>query len=488
MRRGVGRGDTRFLNVALLAVAALAGIPAVGKEVAGDEAVLATRVLLELHVRGDLFAQADADAEPVREPIELEARFDFVERPEAAAGPGGAARRYATAAASIQVGGQAAGDEAATTAARSRRLLGGDAREVLVALQGTTAVPYLADGFLSRDEADLLDTPFDPLLIDGLRPAAAVAEGETWKLPGDLVAGLVAIDTVESGGIEATLEAVADGQARLRLSGTVVGGVDGVPTRLELQGTAGVAASAGEAAETWRLAGRVTQLEATISERRQAGWVSPGLDVEATISFARLPAEAEPPAGVRAAMQNPPRLGPPAPQRPQGQGRPGVVWHRHGGGRYAMVLDRRWRVVEDGPEGLVMRLADRGALVAQCSVLPLPRAAADGSAGEQDDVRNDVRRSLGDQFGAIVESEAATRDDGTRLVRVVADGAAAGRPFRWIHHVATAAGGHRAAVTFMLEPAMADRFGASDRELVAGLMVLPDPPARSAAAGGDGRR
>jgi hypothetical protein len=487
MRRGVGRGDTRLLNVALLAVAALTGIRALGDDVAGDEAAPATRVLLELQVSGDLFAQADADAEPVREPIELEARFDFVERSDPAAGPGGVARRYATAAASIQVGGHPAGDEA-TPPARSQRLLGGDAGEVLVALQGTTAVPYLADGFLSRDEADLLDTPFDPLLVDGLRPAAAVAEGETWKLAGDLVAGLVAIDTVESGGIEATLEAVADGQAQLRLAGTVVGGVDGVPTRLEVEGTARVAASAGAATGTWKLADRVTRLEATICERRQAGWVSPGLDVEATISFSRLSADAEPPADVRARMQTQPRLGPPVPQRPRGQGRPGVVWHRHGGGRYAIVLDRRWRVVEDGPEGLVMRLVDRGTLVAQCSVLPLPRAAAAASAGEEDDVRNDVRRSLGDQFGAIVESEAATRDDGTRLVRVVADGAAAGRPFRWIHHVATAGGGYRAAVTFMLEPALADRFGAADRELVAGLMVLPDPPARSAAAGNEGRR
>jgi len=68
------------------------------------------------------------------------------------------------------------------------------------------------------------------------------------------------------------------------------------------------------------------------------------------------------------------------------------------------------------------------------------------------------------------------------------DGAAAGRPFRWIHHVVTDPGGHRAAVTCMLEPALADRFGAADRELVAGLMVPPVPPVRSADAGGGGPR
>lgn len=481
MTRGPGLVGT------ILVTLAAAGT-AVGPAAAGDEAAEPSRVVVEIRVAGDLFASAAADAEPVREPIELEARLGWVERPEPAAGPGGVARRYETAAASIGVGARPSGsDPAPAEPARSQRLLAADAGEVLVALRGTTAVPYLADGFLSRAEADLLDTPCDPLLIDGLRPTSAVAEGVAWKVPGDVVAGLLAIDTVESGGIEATLEAVVDGQARLSLAGTVVGGVDGVPTRLEFRGTARAMASAGESAGTWRLDGRVTRLEATISERREAGWVAPGLDVEATISLERLAVEAEPSAALMATLQKAPRLGPAVPDRPAGEGRPGVVWHRHGGGRYAIVLDRRWRVVEDGPEGLVMRLVDRGALVAQCSVLPLPRTAAEKSPGE-DDVRNDVRRSLGDQFGTIVESEATTRDDGTRLVRVVADGSAGGRPFRWIHHVVTAPGGQRAAVTCMLEPALADRFAAADRELVAGLMVLPDPPPRSAAVGGDGVR
>jgi hypothetical protein len=499
MRRPAGLAETIRATLVMLAAGGLAATA--GRAVAGDEATTASRVVVSLRVSGDLFAPAEADLEPVREPIALDARFDFVERPEAAAGPGGVARRYTTAAASIQVGEQEAdqqpdkaadesageGPAAPPAPAGSWRLLAADAADVLVALRGTTAVPYLAAGFLSRDEAELLDTPFDPLLVDGLRPPAAVAAGDSWKVAGDLVAGLLAIDTVESGGLEATLEEVTDGQARLAVAGTVVGGVDGVPTRLEVRGTARIAATAATADGSWRLDDRVTRLEATISERREAGWVSPGLDVEATISLARLPLDEAPPAKLMATRKHAPRLGPAAGDRPAGAGRPGVVWHRHGGGRYAMVLDRRWRVVEDGPEGLVMRLVDRGALLAQSSVLPLPRAAADAPPGE-DEVRDDVRRSLGDQFGTLVESEATTRDDGTRLVRVVADGAAAGRPFRWIHQVLTAPGGQRAAVTCMLEPALADRFAAADRELVAGMVVLPDPPDRSAAAGGTGPR
>jgi hypothetical protein len=122
-----------------------------------------------------------------------------------------------------------------------------------------------------------------------------------------------------------------------------------------------------------------------------------------------------------------------------------------------------------------MRLVDRGMLVAQCSILPLPRGDADSPATVEQ-VQRDVERSLGSQFGRIAEAESLSRSDGTRVVRVVADGNGEGRPFRWIHHVLTDSQGYRAAVTCMLEPAMLERFAVADSELVAGLVLLPDRP------------
>lgn len=450
-----------WIGITVVGVAAFSGRAA---ETSTSLAPTDVRVQIALRAQGHLFAAAVAGSEPIRQPIALDARFEFLEEAALPAGRDTVVRRYVTARADIETDGQA-----------RQQQLAADARELHVRLEGTTPRPFLATGFLSRDEAELLDVPFDPLLADGLRPEQPVAPGDSWKLPGDLVAGLLAIDTVQSGNIEATLTDVADARAVVSLRGTVVGAVDGVATRIELSGRAiGEATATDE--RSWHIAGPMTTIEATINERREAGWIAPGLEIQASITVHRSPSTGA--ADLSTASDG---LAPAAADRPAGKGRPGVVWHRHRHGRYSAVLDARWRVVEDGPEGLVLRLTDRGKLVAQCSIVPLPRVAADAAADEAT-VRDDVRRSLGEQFGLITESEATTRADGTRLVRVVAEGAADGRAFRWVHSLLTDPAGHQLAVTFMHEPALADQFAAADQELVAGLVVLPDTPVRRAAA------
>lgn len=416
----------------------------------------AHRVKVDLDVKGELFAPAGRDAQPVRRPIAIEARFDFVERP--GTGTAAATRTYAEAAAIVRVA-----DEPA------RLTLSADARRVEVALQGTTPTPYLADGFLSRDELDLLDTPFDAVLLDRLLPPGPVAIDATWAIPPDAAAGLLAIDTIETGGLEARLTAVDDGRAAVRLTGIVDGAADGAPTHLVIEGDCGLAADPVDG--HWRLsAPRVAAV--TIRERRQASHVAPGFDVEARVSVVRRPHDADDEARATetaATGQSPAE--PPA--RRRGPGRPGLVWHRDRAADYDLVHDARWRVVEDAPTGLVLRLIDHGALLGQCSLTALPRgdALAPPTIAE---VQRDIERSLAGQFGRFEHASEATRSDGVRIVRVVSTGTAENLPFRWIHHVLTDSQGRRAAATFMLESAAAKRFGDADRELIDGLAFPAD--------------
>ena len=443
----------------------------------------AIRVRLRMDVSGELFAPAGGDAAAERRPVTVRGLFDFDETtgpsdpPDSPGSPRGSIlRSYTDAAADIHVGGQT-----------HRSVLAADARRVLVSRIGTTPVPCLPTGVLTDEERDLLETPFDPLLLEDILTGEHVAIGGTWQVPQDVAAGLLAIDTIESGGLTARLDGVDDGTALVRLSGIVDGAVDGVPTHVVVDGTLATPARAidsaepgpGQPAEAWELWGPVRRVAVSLEERRQASHVAPGLDVEARLVLTQTPIGAESFRPEATAADVAPRTAVGRPVRRQGEGPNGCVWRRDGAGRFDLVRDVRWRVVEDGPGGLVLRYIDRGALVAQCSITaldPLPLPAEPPTAAE---LERDVRRSLAGQIGDTEEATAATRSDGHHVVRLSSTGVVGGRPFAWIHYVVTAPDGTRVNVAFTLEPAMRGRFAAADRLLVEGLRPgRPDRVAR----------
>lgn len=453
MRNLRNSAAARSILAGLLAFAGTVGGPrglATADEAEGPpvENPPAHRIRIKLDATGEIFAPAGRDVPPVRRPIAVDARFDFVQVVGIAGDD--AERRYLDAAADVRI-------DDAVQAIR----LPVDARRMRVAVRGATPMPYLGTGFLTREELDLLETPFDPLLIDRIVPEKTVEVGETWQVAADAAAGLLAIDTVESGGLDARLEEVADGVAVVKLTGLVDGAADGVPTHVTIEGTCTIAAEQVE--EGVRFEGGIASLAVTLGERREASHVAPGFDVEARVTLASAVADAA--AGNESSGTT---------SRPGGEGRPGLVWHHDAAGRYELVHDARWRVIEDGADGLVMRLLDRGALVAQCSIAALPPASSQQPPTIAE-VERDLERSLTGQFGGLEHSSEATRSDGVRFVRVVASGRADGLAFRWIHHVLTDAAGHRLAVTCTLEEPQSKRFAAADRELVDGVSFPREP-------------
>lgn len=450
LHRGVV-GPRRWLVAAAMALAAL---PAVAGEADGQ------RLVVKLDVTGELFAPAGRDAEPVRQPITVAATFDFLESPEAggeAAEKAVVTRRYVDATAEISVAGE-----------QSRTTLAADARTLAVARQGTTPMPFLREAFLSRDEVDLLETPFDSILLEDLLPKGAVAAGDAWQIPGDVTAGLLAIDTVDNGTLEAKLVEVVDGTANVSLAGVIDGAIDGVPTHVVVEGT--FTAPARDDEDLHVFDGNVAGVEVVLRERRQASHVAPGFEVEARLDLKRSPADGTDAAAVVAETT----------QRRRGAGKPGIVWHRDAEGRYDLVYDARWRTVEESSTGLVMRLVDHGALVAQCSITALPRASADVSP-TIDDVKRDIQKSLAGQFGEFegaAETERGETGGGAsasriKVVRVASTGTAEGLPFHWIHYVLSDGEGRRASITFMLEASLRKRFADADQALVDGLEFEP---------------
>jgi hypothetical protein len=248
------------------------------------------------------------------------------------------------------------------------------------------------------------------------------------------------------------------------LAGVVDGAVDGVPTHVVVDGVATIEAAPDISSDAtslrYRLDGRVSELTATLRERRQASHVAPGFAVEARVSVSRSSGPL-----------------PPGPQftgdrshRQQATGGPDRLWYHDPTGHFELVHDARWRAVEQGSGTLVLRLVDRGALLAQCSITALPPvAAADRPTIEE--VQRDISRSLEGQFERFEEAAADTREDGLLVIRVVSVGSVGELPFYWVHAVLADEAGQRASVAFMMESSIVERFGSADLDLLAGLRL-----------------
>lgn len=448
---------SRMLWAFVAGIAAVACGAARGEEAPPDTSAPMRRVALKLAAEGQLFGPVSGAGEPSRQPIAMQGAFEFHEEVRPLAAEAVALRRYDRAEATIDA------DDA-----KQSLTLAADAREVSVARLGTTPLPYLANAFLSRDELELLETPFDSILLEDMLPGRPIADDDHWSLPGDLAAGLLAIDTVEAGVLEARVIEIGDGTARIALAGAVDGAVDGVPTHVVVDGSFSVAVETDE--DGFMVSGDVTQLDATIKENRQASHVAAGFEIEATIALTREPAAGVPPDGADAVEDAPARV-----VRRRGSGKPGSVWYRDAEGRYDLVHDSGWRVVEEDAGGVVLRLLDLGALVAQCSITALPRSE-DAAPPTVVEVKKHVEQSLSGQFRRFDgTTETLREDDGVRVVRVASEGNAEGLPFRWVHYVLTDGEGRRVNVAFMYEASLEQRFGEADARLVAGLRFLAEP-------------
>lgn len=116
-------------------------------------------------------------------------------------------------------------------------------RRMVLMRSGNRKAPFSPDGPLTWGEIDVVRTDvFNPALVPGLLPAAAVKPGQTWKASDAAVAELTDLEKVEDGALTVEFVGVAKLNdkrlARLKLAGTVRGvNLDG-PSRQKIDGTA----------------------------------------------------------------------------------------------------------------------------------------------------------------------------------------------------------------------------------------------------------
>jgi len=134
--------------------------------------------------------------------------------------------------------------------------------------------------------------------------------------------------------------------------------------------------------------------------------------------------------------------------------------------RYDVVYGTNWKIIEESSDYLMMRLVDRGTLIGQVTVTPLPPQS---DVLTLSDFENDIEIALGEQFGNLVSASTYKRDDGTEILRVASVGEAENLPFHWIHYHLRAIEGQRLSLAFMVESRHIDRFSNADRHYIEGV-------------------
>jgi hypothetical protein len=408
----------------------------------------AQQLKLVVEVAGELKLNADGK-EVRRVPVAVEANAELQERWLATEGStAGSMRQYRKCEAKIRIQ-----DKEFTHVLRTdRQLLACNRAKDRVVLVG----PF---GPLTREELELVEAPFQSILLTGLLPDHPVKLGDTWTISDGTLQALFNLDAIIQQQVSATFKEVKDGVALVELSGRLSGAAEGVSSDIDFKAKLNVQIQ--QQAVTW--------LAASIREHRAVGHARPGFE---TVTKLRLLAEpcAIPPELSDQALAQLPEHTSAASQ---------LLELSSDKGGYALLHDRRWRRMTDRHDVAVLRFVDQGDLIAQCNISTLP-ALPKGQQLTLEGFQQDIRRGLGKDFDQFIEATQQLSDDkALAIYRVVAVGSVQEIPIQWVHYYLADNEGRRASVVFTLEQKVAERFGTSDRTLVPGFRFTRSTTASS---------
>lgn len=400
------------------------------------------------------FQSPEQGAKPVEHPVTMKAGFKFVERRLPPAGRDEAAfrtlRLYEQASSEIRVGGHVSSPALRKTrykvVARATR-------------EGVSA--YSPDGPLTANEIELIPFPGDSLILPALLPGRPVAVGESWEPPSWVAPALAGADLAIDHKLTCRLDAVRDGRATVTLDGKVQGASKGANSETTLSGQL-----------TYDLKfGAITDAEITQKETRAIGPLSPGMKLTLTSAVRRnvLP----PDAGIADQVAEAVPLETSADSLRVEYAAPFGV---------SLAGDRDWQLFHQTGQLLILRLLDRGGLIAQCNLAPAPTVKP-GERTPEPQFQEDIRRSLGEQLTEIVSAEEVKTPGDAAIYRVTAAGKVKETERVWRYYLVTAPDGRQAAFVFTVEPTNLRRLDDRDLKLVTSLRFLapaePRPAQRS---------
>lgn len=408
-----------------------------GQRLPGDLA----RVEVTVECGGQLQAGSDAKAKPIK--LDLNAKLVYDEK-VLADGPGAsgrAVRHYHTAQATFKLGA-----ETMKPALRPERRL------IVLRVEAPRVDLFSPAGPLLREELDLLlNVPGNSLLAERLLPGRRVAVGESWKHPAALMGAWLGLEKVSKAETQSNLLSVANGVARMQISGRVEGSQGGARSEIEIKGKY----------QFDLQAGRINWIGLLVKQHQQPGEVEAGFDTVIRLEMRIGPVAAS--SNLSEAALSGRKLDPDEDRL--------RLEHRAADGCWTLLHARQWYLDLDERDLTRLRLVLGGRRIAQCNVSSLPRIKPE-KRPTLAQFQDDVRQSLGKNFGEFVEAGEATTSAKYHVHRVVLRGTVSEVPIEWIYHLVVGPQGHQAVMAFTVEQSLAERLEGADRRLVDSLRFV----------------
>jgi hypothetical protein len=381
-----------------------------------------------------------ADGKPKTMGVSIVCRRDCSERTLEL--PGGdvprsrSVRRYSQASATVKLG-----DEVKTLALRP------DRRLIALEIASSRVTPFCPAGPLTDDELELVSAVgLSSLPVDGLLPRAAVAVGEKWKAPDDVLASLLDLEEVTANSVEIKLKEVTSALARLELAGDVEGKRYGASNHIQFKAKC----------RFDRTQRRIDWLAMRVVQRRETSVVEGGMDVTLLLQMKITPKQSDDSltdAALKGLALRPTDSLCRVLSRPDAAG-------------WEVLHDRNWFLVEHRRDFDAFHRVVQGQDLAICKISSLPKGdpAKPVSLAQ---FRDDVQQALGKNFGEALEAAEYPAGD-CRVLHLVVRGTDGELPVRWHYYHICDEKGRRATLAFRLEEKQAEAFGKAAGELVNG--------------------
>ena len=310
---------------------------------------------------------------------------------------------------------------------------------------------YSENDYLSTDEVELLRTPLSSVAIDRLIPKRALLEGEQTTVDADTLASVLNLTAVAASDVQIELVSRSQTHAKLQLRGKIDASIAGVPTQLRVLGKLTLD----------RKTKNVSWAAIAIHETREIGKAEPGFDVTATIRMIRKPVDR-----TRKLASVPTKIDFDSPP-PTDRLLMSIASDQVG---VTALMDRRWRMMKDAPGESIMRMIENDRSIAQLNLRPLPQLG-EGEQWTLEAFEQDVKRTLGDRFGDMIQSQEGVTESGLRMLRVIATGNVQGVPIQWIMMHFSDDEQRRVVATLTMDGDSAGQLDGADIQLAASLQL-----------------